>query len=143
MAERLLVRILVAVALCMAVVAFALAPVPVDVEGNPDLPAPAFEQPGLYRMEVALLVFYGLLLLATPALTGLLRGRLPTEISTRGAKFAEGASRSAELDEAAVKKLEATTKDLAQGLADANLEINRIRKFAGRDNTQPEVDSRL
>lgn len=113
-----------------------------DADGNPDLPAPAFEQPGLYRMEVALLVFYGGLLLATPALTGLLRGRLPTEISTRGAKFAEGTNRSTELDEAAVKKLEATTEDLAQGLMEVNLKMDLLNEIAGSDSTQPEVDSK-
>jgi len=143
MAERLAIRILVAVALCMALLASALASVPMDADGNPDLPAPAFEQTGLYRMEVALLVFYGGLLLTTPALTGLLRGRLPTEISTRGAKFAEEASRSTELDEAAVKKLEATTKDLAQELVDANLMIDLLNESAGSDSAQPEVDSKL
>ena len=116
--------------------------VPVDAEGNPDLPAPAFEQTGLYRMEVALLVFYGDLLLATPALTGLLRGRLPIEISTRGAKFAEEASHSAKLDGVMAKKLEAATEGLAQGLADANLRIDRLTEIVGRDSRQPEVDSK-
>ena len=142
MTERLFIRILVAVALCISLLAFTLVPIPVDVKGNPDLPAPTFEQPGLYRMEVALLVFYGELLLVTPALTGLLRGRLPIEISTHGAKFAEGADHSAKLDEAAVKKLEATASDLAQGLVDVKVELDRLDEVVGRDSTQLEVDSK-
>lgn len=129
MVERLIVRILTAFALFIALLSFIEVPVPVDAKGNPDLPAPAFEQTGLYRLEVALLVFYGDLLLMTPALSGLIRGRLPTEISTRGAKFAEGADRSVKLDEAAVKALEATTDELTQGLADADLEIERLTKL--------------
>lgn len=120
MVERLLVRILVGSALCLALFAFALAPVPVN------LPAPAFEQTGLYRLEVSLLVFYGTLLLATPALAGLIRGRLPTEISTRGAKFAEKADQLAAQDEVAIKRLEATTDRLALRLAEAHTEIERL-----------------
>ncbi len=126
MTERLCIRILIAVALCTSLVGFAVAPIPMEENGHPDLPAPAFEQTALYRMEVALLVFYGDLLLITPALVGLLRGRLPIEISTRGAKFADGSERSAKLDEAAVKKLEATTKDLVQEMEDANLKIDQL-----------------
>lgn len=77
MAERLFVRILMGSALCTALLAFALVSVPVDAKGDPELPAPAFEQVGLYRLEAALLVFYGSLLLVTPAFSGLVRGRLP------------------------------------------------------------------
>lgn len=142
MTEHLFVRILVAVVLCTSLIGFAIAPIPLDADGNPDLPAPALEQTALYRMEVALLIFYGDLLLITPALLGLLHGRLPIEISTRGAKFAERSERWTELDEAVVKKLEATTDDLAQGLADANFEIDRLGKIAGEDSKHPEVDSK-
>src|SRR3954462_9041465 len=97
MVERLFIRILVAIALALALAAFSLTPVPQDHFGNPHLPAPALEQAVLYRLEVALLVFYGCLLLVTPAFSGFLRGRLPIEIPTRGAKFA------AEADETAAK----------------------------------------
>jgi hypothetical protein len=79
MFERVFIRIFVTVALCSALLAVALVPIPRD------LPPPAFEQAGLYRLEVALMVFYGDLWLVTPAFLGLIRGRLPTEISTRGA----------------------------------------------------------
>lgn len=143
MTERLFVRIFIAVALCTSLVGFAMAPIPMDANGHPDLPAPAFEQTALYRMEVALLVFYGDLLLVTPALIGLQRGRLPIEISTRGAKFAEGSERWRGIDEAAIKELEATTNDLAQGLVAANVELDRLGEVAERDSTYPKVDSKL
>jgi hypothetical protein len=140
--ERLFIRILVAVALCFALLAFVLAPVPVDPRGNLDLPAPAFEQIDLYRLEVALLVFYGYLLLATPAFLGLLRGRLPIEISTRGAKFATEADEAAAENDAAIRALEKTTRNLTEGLQDAQIEIEALQVIATRDSTQPEVGSR-
>lgn len=80
--SRTLVRILIGAALSLALAA-ALFPLPED------LPAVALGQTGLYRLEVALAAFYGLLLLVTPVYAGLAAGRLPIEISTRGAKFAE------------------------------------------------------
>ena len=141
MTERLFVRIFIAVALCSSLMGFALAPVPVDAKGDPDLPAPALEQTALYRMEIALLIFYGDLLLVTPALLGLHRGRLPIEISTRGAKFAEGSEWSANLDEAAIMELEASTRDLAQELADAQIDIQRLSEEQS-DSRQQGVDSK-
>lgn len=142
MSERLFVRIFIAVALCTSLVGFALAPIPEDANGHPDLPAPAFEQTALYRMEVALLVFYGDLLLITPALLGLLHGRLPIEISTLGARFAEGSERSADLDEAAITELEVTIRDLARGLADAQIEIQWLSERTNSDSRQQGVDSK-
>ena len=133
--QRALVRILVAVALCTALVALVMAPVPAD------LPAIALQQPGLYRLEVGLIVFYGSLLFVTPAFSGLVRGRLPVEISTRGAKFAEGADRWAGLDEEALKGLDERTADLSRRLADAFIEIERLQPNSGRDAKQQEVRS--
>jgi len=126
MAERLFVRILVSVCLCIALVGFVLVPIPSD------LPSPAFGQVSLYRLETALMFFYGALLLVTPAFSGLARGRLPIEISTRGAKFAEEADQSAALNRAAIEKLEKATKRLAQEQVTANAEIQRLKK--GRDS---------
>ncbi|MGN6587574.1 MAG: hypothetical protein ACTHKT_08910 [Solirubrobacterales bacterium] len=143
MVERLCIRILVAVALCLALLAFVLTPLPVDAQGDPDLPALAFEQVGLYRLEVALLVFYGDLLLVTPAFLGLARGRLPIEISTRGAKFAAEADGSAGRSETAIKKLEGTIRQLAQGLKDTRIEIDSLKELAESDSTQPEVNSNV
>lgn len=116
MAERRtrnLTRAFVGTALCAALAACALAPVPED------LPAVASRQAGLYRLEVALLVFYGGLLLITPAFSGLIWGRLPTEISTRGAKFAEEANQSDKLVEAAIRQLESDLRHLAVRVSEA------------------------
>lgn len=120
--ERTLVRVFTGVALGAALLISALVPVP------PDLPAMAFGQAGLYRLEVALLVFYGSLLLLTPAFAGLIRGRLPAEISTRGAKFAEEADQAAELTEAAVKELEMKVNVLAVKLKKATIELDHMEK---------------
>jgi hypothetical protein len=105
------------------------------------LPAVAIRQAGLYRLEVALLVFYGWLLLATPAFSGLVRGRLPIEISTRGARFAEGAEYSATLNEEKIANLERVTSDLAEGLRVAQFEIKQLDE-ARRDKRQPAVGSK-
>jgi hypothetical protein len=142
MSERLFIRALVAIALCLALAAFAVAPVPKDGFGNLHLPGPALEQVALYRLEVALLVFYGCLLLATPAVSGLLRGRLPIEISTRGAKFAAEADEAALENEAAIKALERRTRQLRQGLKDAQIEIEALHGRADADSTKPEIGSR-
>lgn len=121
MVERLFVRILVSACLCIALLACALVPVPAE------LPSPAFEQAGLYRLEIALMFFYGTLLLVTPIFAGLTRGRLPIEISTRGAKFAEDADRSTARNEAAINELEQTVHGLADELFEASLEITRLK----------------
>jgi hypothetical protein len=133
---RSLIRTLTGAVLCIALVTGTTAPVPED------LPALAVQQPGLYRLEVTLLVFYGALLLITPAVSGLLHGRLPIEISTRGAKFAEGSDRWVDLDETAIRKLEEKTADLTQALANALVEIERLDGIANSDTTQRRVDSK-
>ncbi|HEU4461111.1 MAG TPA: hypothetical protein VFR75_00825 [Solirubrobacterales bacterium] len=120
--SRNFIRVLVGAALCAALVAFALAPVP---DG---LPAVALQQPVLYRLEVALSVFYGGLLLVTPAVSGLINGHLPVEISTRGAKFAEEFDHSDEASRAAIEKLERSSNRLAERVAATENSIARIRK---------------
>jgi hypothetical protein len=119
---RTLVRVLVGTALCTALSASIAVPVPGD------LPAIAIRQPGLYRLEVALLVFYGWLLLLTPAFSGLIRGRLPTEISTRGAKFEVDADRSTELNALAIEGLKREVSALSEEVSDVEVEIERLKK---------------
>lgn len=119
---RNLIRILIGAALCVALVTAASAPRPET------LPAVAFEQIGLYRLEVALMVFYGGLLIVTPAFSGLIQGRLPIEISTRGAKFAEEVNQSGEAAETAVRELELSVGALAEELKQAMTELDGIRK---------------
>lgn len=122
---RMIVQILVGIALGLALAACAVLPLPSD------LPAVAMSQSALYRLEVALAVLYGLLLMLTPAYSGLVRGRLPVEISTRGAKFAEESDLAAERHEATIRELELTTKRLSQGLERATVEIGRLASREG------------
>jgi hypothetical protein len=117
----MLVRFLVGVAFIFALVASAVFPLPRD------LPAVALSQGALYRLEVALAVFYGLLLLLTPAHSGLTRGRLPTEISTRGAKFGAEADESVKQDAKTIEKLELHLARTDDRLANAQLEIDRLK----------------
>lgn len=91
------------------------------------MPSVALGQIGLYRLEIALIVFYSSLLLITPAFSALAWGRLPTEISTRGARFAEGSNQSTERNEADIRKLEAAINDFDEALATANVEIDRLK----------------
>jgi hypothetical protein len=142
MVERFAIRILIAAVLCAALSTFVLVPIPADASGEPDLPTLALEQAGLYRLEVALLVFYGGLLLVTPAFLGIVGGRLPTEISTRGAKFTVKADRSEALHGAVIKELEHATEDLAEALTGANFEIERLERKIQRDNTKQEIGSK-
>lgn len=139
--ERTLVRLLVGAALACGALTSASIPVPLDRHGVAALPAIALGQVGLYRLEVTLLVFYSGLLLITPAVSGLIRGRLPTEISTRGASFADEADHSAGTTRATVNELAQTSSVLAEGLIQANLEINELKR-ALRDSKQPEVNSK-
>lgn len=126
--ERNLVRFLVAIAMIVAVLALILVPIPQDAEGIPSLPAVALDQTWLYRLEVALLVFYGSLLLLTPAFSGLVRGRLPTEISARGAKFADEVDQSAEVTQRAITKVEQSANVLAEEMALADVDIKQLKK---------------
>lgn len=118
---RNLVRVLVGAALGVALAACVVLPVPEN------LPAIALEQAALYRLEVALSIFYGCLLLATPAYSGLVRGRLPTEISTRGAKFAGEAEQSAGLNEKLIWELEQRVDSVVDGLSETMIEIARLK----------------
>ena len=101
----------------------------------------ALGQTSLYRLEVALAAFYGCLLLVTPAYAGLTAGRLPVEISTRGAKFAEEADRSAAVNRVRIEELLRTANDLTEALTAAELMIDSFRRAVKEDSTQPKVDS--
>jgi hypothetical protein len=139
--KRLVIRVLVALVASVAIAASASIPIPVDEKDHSALPAIALEQAALYRLEVALAVFYGGLLLITPVISGLVDGRLPIEISARGAKFAEEADQSAEVTQAAIEDLEEATISLSDGLTAANLEIKRLDELSRQDNTQQKVGS--
>jgi hypothetical protein len=104
------------------------------------LPAVAIGQVAVYRLEVALLVFYGGLLLITASVSGIVGGRLPIEISTRGAKFAGETDQAAGATRAAIEKLEAITAGLDVRLIAAGVRINRIEKNVS-DSRQPAIGS--
>lgn len=131
---RNFIRVLVGAALCVALAAAVVLPIPEP------LPAVAIRQASLYRLEVALLAFYGWLLLATPAFAGIVRGRLPVEISTRGARFAEEADQATKLQAQKIEALEQLTADLAGKLRIADVEIGGLKQE--RDNSKPALGSK-
>lgn len=121
------IRILVAIALCAALAAFVSVPIRRDAREHPVLPAIALDQVALYRLEVALAVFYGGLLLITPAFSALVDGRLPIEISAKGARFTEQADESTEVTKAVIEDLKRAAIHLSDGLTAANLENQTAR----------------
>lgn len=129
--QRMLVRILVGAVLGLALAACVTLPL------LEELPAVALGQASLYRLEVALVTFYGCLLLVTPAHSGLVAGRLPIEISTRGARFAAEADKSAAINTIRIEELRRIANDLTEALAAVELEIVELR-----DGTQRKVDSK-
>lgn len=81
------------------------------------------------------MVCYGDLLLITPTFSGLIRGRLPIEISTRGAKFAAQSDEDAAENEAAIRALEGTDRQLAQWLEEVQIEIASLKDGLESDST--------
>lgn len=72
------------------------------------LPGVALGQESVFQAEVLLALIYAGLLLLTPLFYGLLRGRVPIEISHRGAKWAVEAEEKLARAEDALAKGEAT-----------------------------------
>lgn len=92
MNQRGFIRLLVgALTLAALLVAFKVSLPTKVVDGKEvlDLPAVAIGQEIVYRIEAGVLLFYGGLVVLTPVFRGVILGRLPIEISARGAKFAE------------------------------------------------------
>lgn len=117
---RTLVRCLVGTALILSLAGSAL---PSDPAA---LPAIALGQPVLYRLEVALAVFYGCLLIFTPAYSGLIAGRLPIEISTRGARFSEYTDHAVEGDATTTRDTQVDIAHLESNLAAMQVEIDLL-----------------
>lgn len=126
--ERNLVRVLVAAALGLALTGCVALPSP------DDLPSVALGQPALYRLEVALAVYYGCLLIVTPTYSALVAGRLPIEISTRGARFAEEADQAAGASEAALRQLQLSVGRVSGELAGVVVEVNRLKGGETKDD---------
>lgn len=93
------------------------------------LPSVALGQGLVYHAEIAVLIFYGALLVLTPTFWGLIRGQLPTEITSKGAKF--GAE---DLNEVAAETQEVTEKhdelitEVKAGLLVANGRIKQLEE---------------
>jgi hypothetical protein len=97
-AERMssLIRAVVFVLAVASIVIASSMSLPTAIRGAPPeierrLPSVALGQQAIYRLEVGLAVFYGGLIAFTPLYYGLVRGRVPIEISARGARFSEDA----------------------------------------------------
>jgi hypothetical protein len=134
-----MVRFLVAVVAIAAVSAFFLVPIPMDKKTDqPQLPSTALNQTNLYRGEIALLVFYGSLLLLTPAFAGVIRGRLPTEISARGAKFelAEQVDQPIAETQETLKKLEGSHNNLRDEFALTKAALQKSSGGAQADDAE-------
>jgi len=102
------------------------------IEAQPDLPSVALGQEAIYRIEIFLAVFYGGLLIATPAYRGVIGGRLPIEVSTRGAKFAEDAADSIEETQKLVEELRERLRKSEATVARTRLNIDQL---ASQTNT--------
>jgi hypothetical protein len=95
-----------------------------------DLPAPAAGETGLYRLEVGLGVFFGGLLLLTPAFVGIIRGRLPMEMSLRGWKFGEEAVATDKVMQESIRKIETRLDIVEPDLTRATLRIKQLGDHA-------------
>lgn len=122
--------------ICLLVVAIVLAiavavPTASGSGGKSALPSVALGQVAIYRLEVFLVAFYGGLLILTPAYRGLVLGRLPIEISAKGAKFAEDAADSIEETQKLVGESQAAIRDLESSLARSRLNIDQLANATG------------
>lgn len=79
-------------------------------------------------------MFYGCLLLVTPAYSGVVAGRLPIEISTRGGRFAAEADQTADRDEEIISELRLNLSEVVDGLTEAMLEIDRLKGEVTEDD---------
>lgn len=122
-AERIAIRVATGSLLLTALVVSAWLDPPTVVRAGGDvvkLPDVALGQEALYRLEVGLVAFYGGLFVLVPLFFGVIRGRLPTEISARGATF------GADVDES-VKEAQALVDDLDRRIEYAESRLARDR----------------
>jgi len=86
-------------------------------------PAVAFGNRFVFALQLFLLIFYALLLLAVPLLRGVCRGELPIELTARGARFPEP---SAEAARALMsQELHDRIRTVEQGLEQAQRDLDR------------------
>ena len=115
-------RIVVGVGFLAALVYALSFDIPQTPEGTPDLPDVALGRETLFRVEVLLLLSFGGLLLLTPLYYGLLRGKLPIEVSARGARYAEATEEAIGTLDTAIERLQEDVKSLRGDLVKAQLQ---------------------
>jgi hypothetical protein len=132
-ASRWSIRIIVGLILLAAVVAATLIDIPTTggTTPKPDLPSIALGQEVIYRLEIFLVAFYSGLLIATPAYRGIVSGRLPIEVSARGAKFAEDAAGSIEETQKLVEELRERLRQSEATVARSRLNIDQLAEESG------------
>ena len=128
-AIRLMIGALLVAALVTAL-AVAVPTVGEGAEKRADLPSVALGQESLYRVEIFLLVFYGGLLIGTPAFRGIVGGRLPTKISARGAEFAEETAQTIAEAQKLVEELRGELQTERANAVRTRLNIDQIAREA-------------
>jgi hypothetical protein len=126
--ERLAVR-LATVVLFVAAIAVAIG---ISMPEG-DYPAVALGQEAVYRVEILLALIYGGLLLLTPFFYGAMRGRLPIEISHRGAKWAVEAEEALDKAEKTIASLEAERAQLVAERVKLGLQPSSGKSAASLD----------
>jgi|tagenome__1003787_1003787.scaffolds.fasta_scaffold20942560_2 hypothetical protein len=91
------------------------------------LPSVALGQEFVYRAQIFLLAFYAGLLVVTPLFQGIWRGRLPTEISARGAKYdPEEVAASLKSTQERIDKLDKTLGTDVGALISTKAELQKL-----------------
>lgn len=124
---RLTTRSVVMVLLAAAIISAVAISLPTKHVGDHTmdaLPSVALGQAAIYRLEIGLVIFYGGLIVLTPVFYGVIRGRLPIEISTRGARFPEEV---AENVDSSIRETQALTDELKHDLTDTQAKLVRAR----------------
>jgi hypothetical protein len=127
------IRLMIGALLVAALVTALTVAVPTVGEGaekQVDLPSVALGQESLYRVEIFLLVFYGGLLIGTPAFRGIVGGRLPTKISARGAEFAEETAQTIAEAQKLVEELRGELQTERANAVRTRLNIDQIAREA-------------
>jgi hypothetical protein len=132
--HKVVVRILVSVLAVIALIAALKVSLPTKHVGSSHvvkLPAVAIGQELLYRLEVGVLLFYGGLIVLTPVFRGAVLGKLPIEISARGAKFAEDVDETIGTTQQLMAKQQERLEAMEKSMLRARLNIDQIAEQEG------------
>lgn len=96
------------------------------------LPSVALGRKFVYRTEVFVLLLYAGLLILTPLFQGVIKGRLPTEISARGAKFdPEDVAAALRDAQTRIEEVESTVKTSGAEILRLRSELQRLKEEQG------------